>query len=112
MIHEVRHPNVPPQRAEAEEASERLAIVMRGQLLGFGALVLTLAAIVTLAAIGQPWVAGILATASLTSTVAMFVTGQYQPPHAPNSDAATRLPAGPPQQELPGTPPAAPATTE
>jgi hypothetical protein len=51
----------------------------RGQILGFGALVLTLATIVTLAAIGHPWVAGTLATSGLTVIVAIFVTGRYQP---------------------------------
>jgi hypothetical protein len=57
------------------EARERLAIVKRGQILGFGALVLTLTTIVTLAAIGQPWVAGIVATTGLAVIVAIFVTG-------------------------------------
>src|SRR5262245_34688589 len=58
-IHTVRHSILPSRCADAE-ARERLAFVKRGQSLGFGALVLTLAIIVALAAIGQPWVAGIV----------------------------------------------------
>jgi hypothetical protein len=68
-----------PARCGDTEARERLAIVKQGQVLGFGALVLMLATIVTLAAIGQPWVAGIVATTGLAVIVAIFVTGQYQP---------------------------------
>jgi hypothetical protein len=79
------------------EARERLAMLKRGQILGFGALVLTLATIVTLAVVGQPWVAGIVAT-GLTVIVAIFVTGQYQP-------ASVHQPVRLPQQELPGAPP-------
>lgn len=73
-------PPPPQERSADENAIERLAIVKRGQLLGFGALVLMLIAIVTLAAIGQPWVAGTVATAGLAVVVAIFVTGQCQPP--------------------------------
>ena len=61
-----------------EEVRERLAIVKRGQILGLGALALMLITIVTLAAIGQSWVAGSVATAGLAVVVAIFVTGQYQ----------------------------------
>ena len=87
-----------------DEARERLAIVKRGQILGFGALVLTLATIVTLAAIGQPWVAGIVAT-GLAVIVAIFVTGQYQPAPVHIPEVAPRQPVRLPQQELPGAPP-------
>jgi hypothetical protein len=60
-----------------EETRERLAIVKRGQLLGFGALALMLIAIVALAVMGQPWVAETLASAGLAVVVAIFVTGRY-----------------------------------
>jgi hypothetical protein len=72
-----------PSRRRDAEAHERLAIVKRGQILGFGALILMLATIVTLAAIGQPWVASIVATAGLAVIVAIFVTGDYQPVPVP-----------------------------
>jgi hypothetical protein len=94
-----------PSRREDAEARERLAIVKRGQILGFGALVLTLATIVTLAAIGQPWVAGIVATTGLAAIVAIFVTGQYQPAPVHIPEGAPRQPVRLPQQELPGAPP-------
>ena len=61
-----------------EETRERLAIVKRGQLLGFYALALMLIAIVALSGIGQPWVAETLASAGLAVVVAIFVTGRYQ----------------------------------
>jgi len=93
-----------PSRCGDAEAREQLAIVKRGQILGFGALVLTLATIVTLAAIGQPWVAGIVAT-GLVVTVATFVTGQYQPAPVHTPEAAPRQPVRLPQQELPGARP-------
>jgi hypothetical protein len=78
--------------------------VKRGQILGFGALVLTLATIVTLAALGQSWVAGIVAT-GLAVIVAIFVTGQYRPSPVHIPDVAPHEPAWLPQQEMPGTPP-------
>lgn len=99
----MRHSILPSRRGDAE-ARERLAIVKRGQILGFGALALTLATIVTLAAIGQPWVAGIVAT-GLAVIVAIFVTGQYQPAPIHIPEVAPRQPVRPPQQELPGAPP-------
>jgi hypothetical protein len=103
-IHNVRR-SISPSRREDAEARERLAIVKRGQILGFGALVLMLATIVTLAAIGQPWVAGVVATTGLAVIVAIFVTGQYQsaPVHLP--EVTPRQPVRLPQQELPGAPP-------
>lgn len=61
-----------------EETRERLALVKRGQLLGFYALALMLVAIVALAVIGQPLVAETLASAGLAVVVAIFVTGRYQ----------------------------------
>jgi hypothetical protein len=68
---------------------ERLVLMKRGQILGFCALLPTLVTIVLLAAIGQPWVAGIVAS-SLTVVVGLFLTGrnlpklsQYQPMHPP-----------------------------
>lgn len=94
-----------PSRHGDAEARERLAIVKRGQILGFGALVLMLATIVTLAAIGQPWVAGIVTTTGLAVIVAIFVTGQYQPAPVHIPEVAPRQPVRRPQQELPGTPP-------
>lgn len=92
-----------PSRREVAEAREQLAIVKRGQILGFGALVLTLAAIVTLAALGQSWVAGIVAT-GLAVIVAIFVTGQYRPGPVHIPEVAPHEPARLPQQEMPGTP--------
>lgn len=93
-----------PSRREVAEAREQLAIVKRGQILGFGALVLTLATIVTLAALGQSWVAGIVAT-GLAVIVAIFVTGQYRPSPVHIPEVALHEPAWLPQQEMPGTPP-------
>jgi len=72
--------------------------VKRGQILGFGALVLTLATIVTLATIGQPWVAGIVATTGLPVIVTIFVTGQYQPAPVHVPQAAPPRPVQIPQQ--------------
>jgi len=95
--------SVLPSRRGDTEARERLAIVKRGQILGFGALVLTLATIVTLAALGQSWVAGIVAT-GLAVIVAIFVTGQYRPAQVHIPEVAPRQPARPPQQELPDEP--------
>lgn len=80
--------SISPSRRGDDEARERLALVKRGQTLGFGALVLTLATIVTLAAIGQPWVAGILAT-GLAAIVAIFVTGKYQAATMRNPEVAS-----------------------
>jgi hypothetical protein len=100
----VRRSILPAQCGDAE-GRERLAIVKRGQVLGFGALVLMLATIVTLAAIGQPWVAGIVATTGLAAIVAIFVTGQYQPAPIHIPEVAPRRPVWLPQQELPGVPP-------
>jgi hypothetical protein len=93
-----------PSRRGDKETRERLAIVKRGQILGFGALVLTLAAIVTLAALGQSWVAGIVAT-GLAVIVAIFVTGQYRPGPVHIPEVAPRQPARLSEQELPGSPP-------
>ena len=81
-----------------------MAIVKQGQILGFGALVLMLATIVTLSAIGQPWVAGIVAS-GLAVIVAIFVTGQYQPAPVHTPEGAPRQPVRLPQQELPGARP-------
>lgn len=86
------------------EGRERLVLLKRGQLLGFGALVLTLTTIVTLAAIGHPWVAGILATTGLATIVAIFVTGQHQPAPVRLPEDTSLQPVQLPQQELPGTP--------
>lgn len=49
----------------------------RGQRIGLVALILMLLAIVTLAAIGHPWVAGVVAT-GLAAVVAIFVPGQHR----------------------------------
>jgi hypothetical protein len=100
-----------PARCGDAEAHERLAIVKRGQTLGFGALVLMLATIVTLAAIGQPWVAGIVATTGLAVIVAIFVTGEYQPAPVHSPEVAPPRPIRLPQQELPGMPPRGPEAT-
>jgi hypothetical protein len=94
-----------PSRRRDAEAREWLAIVKRGQILGFGALVLTLATIVTLAAIGQLWVAGIVATTGLAVIVAIFVTGDYQPVPVHIPEVAPPRPVRLPQQEFPGAPP-------
>lgn len=61
-----------------EGAREQLVIVKRGQILGFGALTLMLITIVTLAAIGQSWVAGTVATTGLAVVVGIFVTGRHK----------------------------------
>jgi hypothetical protein len=95
---------MPSRRGDAE-ACEWLAIVKRGQILGFSALVLTLATIVTLAAIGQPWVAGTLATTGLAVIVAIFVTGEYQPAPVHIPEVEPRRFVRLPQQELPGARP-------
>ena len=97
--------SIAPAHCGDVEARERLAIAKRGQVLGFGALVLMLATIVTLAAIGQPWLAGIVATTGLAVIVAIFVTGQYQPAPIHIPEVVPRRPAWLPQQELPDAPP-------
>ena len=107
----MRRPVLPSRRGDAE-ARERLAIVKRGQILGFSALALMLTTIVTLAAIGQPWVAGTVATAGLAVIVAIFVTGQYQPASVHTTEVAPRQPVGLLQPELPGAPPPPHAATE
>ena len=84
----------------------------RGQILGFGALVLMLAAIVTLVAMGQPWVAGTVATAGLAVNVAIFVTGRHPPTSVQTSDAALPRPVRLPRQELPDGPPPPGAATD
>jgi hypothetical protein len=62
-----------------------------------------LAAIVTLAAVGQPWVAGVVATSGLAVIVAIFVTGQYQP--APGDVPEVMPPNGRlPELDLAGSP--------
>ncbi|GAA5172028.1 hypothetical protein GCM10023321_71330 [Pseudonocardia eucalypti] len=89
------HPSILP--AQGEDAHERTAVIRRRQTLGFAALVLVLAATVTLAAIGQPWVAGLVATTGLGATVATFVTGKYQPPRIHIPKVAQRYVRRPPQ---------------
>jgi hypothetical protein len=101
---------LPSRRGDAE-ARERLAIVKRGQIFGFGALVLTLATIVTLAALGQSWVAGIVAT-GLAVIVAIFVTGQYRPGPVHLTEVAPHQSTRLPQEELPGAPPPPHAATQ
>jgi hypothetical protein len=90
--HEVGR-SVLPSRHEVAEASEQLAIMKQRQILGFGALILTLATIVTLAALRQAWVAGIVAT-GLPVIVAIFVTGQYRPAPAHIPQVAPHSPLG------------------
>jgi hypothetical protein len=87
-----------------DTAHEHLAILKRGQILGFVALVLTLATIATLAAVGQPWVAGIVATGGLAGLVAIFVPGQYQPAPVHVAEVAAPQPVQLPPQELSGAP--------
>jgi hypothetical protein len=94
-----------PSRPGDAEAREWLAIVKRGQTLGFSALVLMLATIMTLAAIGQPWVAGIVATTGLAVIVAIFVTGEYQPVPVHIPEVVPPRPVRLSQQEFPGAPP-------
>ena len=91
------------------DARERLALVQRGQALGLGALFLTLATVVTLTALGQPWVAGIVAT-GMPVIVAIFVTGKYQPAPAHIREAEQRQLDGHPQQEVPGVAPTLPSS--
>lgn len=95
--HKPRHSITLPHRGRSE-TDGWLAIVERGQILGFRALVLILATIITLALIGQPWVAGILATA-LAAIVATFVTGRYNPPSTRVSEV-TPDDTGPPAAEM------------
>jgi len=106
--HEVGR-SVLPSRHEVAEAREQLAIMKRGQILGFGALVLTLATIVTPAALRQAGVGGIVAT-GLPVIVAIFVTGQYRPAAVHIPQVAPHQPTQLPQQELPGAPPSHVAT--
>lgn len=85
---------------------EQLAIAKRGQILGFGALILMLASIVTLAALGQPWVAGIVATTGgLPVIVALFVTGQYRPSPATVPEIVQQQTGQLPDQGAPNAPP-------
>jgi hypothetical protein len=63
-------------------------------VLGFAALVLLLGAVVTLAAMGEPWVAGIVATTGLTTIVPLFVTGQSPPAPTQLTALGRRLPTG------------------
>ena len=65
----------------------------------------TLATIVTLAALREAWVGGIVATSGLPVIVALFVTGRYGPAPAPIPEVAQHQPAQLPQQEVPGAPP-------
>jgi hypothetical protein len=85
------------------EARDRLVLVKRGQLFGFGALVLMLATIVTLAAIGQSWVAGIVATTGLGGVVAIFVTDRHQPAPVHIAEFPPCQPDQRPQRESPGS---------
>ena len=88
------------------EAHTRLELVRRGQVFGFAALVATLIAIVALAALGQPWVAGVLAGVGLAGIAAVFVTGQYEPAPAYVPEVSPPPPPLPvPRQAPPGEPP-------
>jgi hypothetical protein len=102
------HRSTPSRQPSAAAAAQR-----RGQLLGFGALALMLAAIVTLAALGQSWVAGLVATTGgLPVIVPLFVTGQYRPASGKTRTGPMRGPqaaehedtAGPPAPDVPSTP--------
>jgi hypothetical protein len=66
-----------------------------GQALGFAALVLLLGAVVALAAMGEPWVSGILATTGMATIVPLFVAGQSPAAPAQLTAQETRLPTGP-----------------
>jgi hypothetical protein len=90
----------PATRHDGRAVGERLAILKRGQILGFRALILVLATIVALAAIGQPWVAGVVATTGLPAIVAIFVTGRYQPSAVHTPEVASRQPVRRPRPEL------------
>lgn len=100
-----------PSRGGDAQAFERLAIVRRGQILGFGALVLMLATIVTLVAMGQPWVAGSVATAGLAVNVAIFVTGRHPPTSVQTAEAVPHQPVPLPRRDLPGSRPPLSAAT-
>lgn len=101
----------PTSRSSRRSCAERavadgwLDLAARGQAFGFGALVLILATIITLAVLGQPWLAGVVATSSLVGVVGIFVTGRFQS----QSDADREL--EPPESvrrsgpQAPGLPP-------
>jgi hypothetical protein len=102
------HRSAPRRQPSTAAAAQR-----RGQLLGFGALALMLAAIVTLAALGQAWVAGLVAsTGGLPVIVPLFVTGQYRPTPGKTKTGLLRGPqaaehkdtAGPPAPDVPSAP--------
>lgn len=87
--------------ARDHERSDWAAITKRGQAFGFWALILTLAAVVLLAALGQPWVAGIVTTTAVPAILPIFATGGCR--HTPTAGACqTPQPA---VQEPPGSPP-------
>jgi hypothetical protein len=75
------------------EAQARLDLIKRGQAFGFAALLAMLAAIIALAAIGQSWVAGVLAGVGLAGIVAVFVTGRYEaaPVSVPDVHSSSKL---------------------
>jgi hypothetical protein len=72
---------------------------------GLSALILILAAIVTLGAIGQPWVAAGVVTTVLVRVVAIFVTGEYDPAPVNTAPPVETQPAWTPQEDLPGAVP-------
>jgi len=78
-----------------------VAIAKRGQAFGFWALILTLAVVVMLAALGQPWVAGIVTTTAVPAILPLFATSGHR--HARAVEAHQTL--KPAVQEPPGSPP-------
>lgn len=89
-----------------------MAVVKRGQILAFGALVLTLTTIVTLTMIGHPWVAVVVTTTGLVPVVVIFVTGQYQPTVHNVREFLPRQPVRLPTQDAPDAPPTPHAAIE
>ncbi len=93
--HEPGPVRIPPGTGAVPGAAPRPDPGKLGQALGFAALVLLLGAVVTLAAIGEPWVACIVATTGLTSIVPLFVTGQSPPAPTQLTAQGRGLPTGP-----------------
>lgn len=99
LVHDVetraRPRSDPPETGTIPCAAPRPDPRKVGRALGFAALVLLLGAVVTLAAMGDPWVAGVVATTGLTTIVPLFVTGQSPPAPTQFTAQGKRLPTGP-----------------
>lgn len=77
----------PPEESQPlslaeKELRARHELAHRGQTLAFAALVLVLAAVVTLGLHGHDWLAGTIGGSYLVSVVGLFITGRYADNHA------------------------------